>query len=475
VSQFLTHVSFRLGLGQKNDDGMSAASTWPQKYRLTNGTILEATLAETCFAPGDTVVGSLRLANRPYPTSLRVFAAGMCRLDPRWHKPQQTGVHPQQQRSDTMPYLPPDTFPFWKTDLIDCLALPEGEHGVYEPPRPILSGTRREPELANNQRGSTEKKQVLDHKAFTFRFELPTDGPPTLVARSCRYYYVFTMIVTCEGCHEEQVLVLPIPVRSIERGPRYNDETTTRHYLKDPIGFQVVAHADGGLPTTLKTADWHQLDEPWDAPRRRHHGSNLEQRLAIHDPSTNEPLCVLIIANGRYFYPGGSVTLQFNLETRRPTTTVRLVQISACLRGMETVRPSAAVAQRLIWDDESLCVDGLSLCSLTLLLPDAIPYTVSTDHVEISASIIADLVTFQETNGEYGNIHLEIPCQVVHPAEQWNDDDEEEDDAGMTAFKEALGIKTSDIEKELKILTLSMGECCGIRPKAEHCTNQNKL
>jgi hypothetical protein len=461
---------------------MSSASTWPQKYRLQNGTVLEVTLAETRFAPGDTVVGTLRLASRPYPTSLRVFAAGMCRLDPRWHK-QQPG-HPvqqqhQQQLSD-MPYLPLDTFPFWKTDLIDCLALPEGDHGVYEPPRPIiLQGSTSREQLANQQ-ASTEKRVPPDHKAFTFRCELPTDGPPTLVARSCRYYYVFTMMVTCEG-HEDQVLLLPIPVRAIEqRGLRYNDETTTRHHPKDnPIGFHVVAHAHGGFPTTLKTADWHQLDEPWDAPRRHHRNNNLEQRLTIHDPHTNEPLCVLIIANGRNFYPGGSVILQFQLEPRRPTTTstVRLVHVSACLRGLETVRPSGAVAQRLIWDDASHCVDGLSLCSLTLLLPDAIPYTVSTDHLEISASIVADLVTFQEVNGEYGNIHLEIPCQVVHPAEQWSDDDndEEQDDAGMTAFKEALGIKTSDIEKELKILTLSMGECCGIRPKAEHCINQNKL
>jgi hypothetical protein len=435
-------------------------ATWPKKYGLKNGTVLEVTLAETRFSHGDTVAGSLRMGCGPYPTTLQVFAAGMCRLDHRWHK-SSTATQKQQQQSD-MPYLPPDTFHFWKTDVIDCLALPEREHGVYEQPRPIILPGMEE----LTKRVGTEKcyqyPKLPAQKAFTFRFALPTDGPPTLVARSCRYYYVLTLIVKCSPDVEEDVLLLPIPVRLIERY-----ESTRRQ--KNHVGFEIVAHANG-FPTTLKTVEWHQLDEQWVSPRRLR--INNEQRLPINDPNTNEPLCVLIIANGRNFYPGGSVILQFKLETS-PTTTVRLVQVSACLRGIETVRPSGAVAQRLIWDDESRCVDGLSLCSLTLQLPDTIPYTVSTEYVEITASIIADLITLQEANGEYGNIHLEIPCQVVHQAEQWSDDDEEEDeeDAGVTAFKEALGagISTSDIEKELKILTLSMGECCGIRPKAEHC------
>jgi hypothetical protein len=262
--------------------------------------------------------------------------------------------------------------------------------------------------------------------------------------------------VQCSPDMEEEVLLLPIPVRLVE-----NYET--RRQQKNHVGFQVVAHANG-FPTTLTTSEWHQFDEQWVAPRRLR--VNKEQRLLINDPNTNEPLGVMVIANGRNFYPGGSVILQFTLEKTSAATTVRIVQVSACLQGIETVRPSAAIAQRLIWDDESLCVDGLSLCSLTLYLPDSIPYTVSTGHVEITASIVADLITIQETNSEYGNIHLEIPCQVVHQAEHSCDDEAEEEDEGVTAFKEAMGITTSDIEKELKILTLSMGECCGIRPTA---------
>lgn len=443
----------------QGDDG--DADEWPKKrFPLSNGTILETALARTHYAPGETVVGSLRLGSQPYPVSLRVFAAGMCRLDQRWHKT--SDIAPERRAG--MPFLPSDTVAFWKTDVVECLELPEREDGAYEPPSPIvLPGME---ELVERVTRETSYPELPPHKAFTFRLQLPPEGPPTLIARSCRYYYVFTMMVQCCIEEEEQIYLLPIPVRRIDRSER-------RRTFRD-LGFQVVAHSNG-FPTTLTALEWNQLDEEW-APSPPQRFPN-EQRLDIHDPNTNAFLCTLTIPTGRDIYPSHPVILQFSniRQTNSPEKIAqRLVQVSACVQGIETVRPSAVVAQRHIWDAESYCVDGLSLYSMTLQLPHTIPYTVSTEFVEITASIIADLTTFDEKQETFGNVHLEIPCQILHPAEYDSDVDEEPEDEGVTAFKESLGLETSDIEKELKILTLSMGEACGIRPKpGGHNAGQN--
>lgn len=419
---------------------------WPKKrFKLPNGTILEATLARTHYAPGDTVVGTLRFGKQPYPTSLQVFVAGMCRLDQRWHKTSDI----DKERQADMSFLPLDTVPFWKTDVIDCMQLSEREDGAYQPPSPIvLPGME---ELIERVRNETKHPELPPHKAFTFRFQLPSDGPPTLAARSCRYYYVMTMIVFL-GDDKEEICLMPIPVRRIDRSER-------RRTFKD-VGFEVIAHSNG-FPTTLTVSEWNQLDEQW-APSRPVRFPN-EQCLPIHDPNTNEFLSLLTIPTGRNLHPGTAIILQFSEITTEAM--VRLVQVSACVKGVETVKPSNAIARSHIWDAESCCVDGLSLCTIHLQLPDTIPYTASTEFVELTATVVADLTTFFVETETFGNVHLEIPCQVIHPVEYDSDAEEDAEDEGIAELKESLGIETSDIEKELKILTLSMGEACGIRPK----------
>ena len=126
------------------------------------------------------------------------------------------------------------------------------------------------------------------------------------------------------------------------------------------------------------------------------------------------------------------------------------------------------------------------------MLPVTAPCSVSNDTVEITTQCLIDIaVGLQQTKNNtisgYRNLRLEIPCRVTHAQADWErrDDDEEEESPGKQMYEEIVAssaggqqersddptdpssFRYKDIVEELKILSLTMADTCGLRPKPQ--------
>jgi hypothetical protein len=159
--------------------------------------------------------------------------------------------------------------------------------------------------------------------------------------------------------------------------------------------------------------------------------------------------------------------------------------VSACLQGEEVSISRSGARKRTrrhLFDTayEELDPETVECVTLNLVLPTSAPCSILTDMLEISVQCLIDIAIASTKGDEYRNLRLEIPCQVQHGIFDWERNGEDNDDSpGKRAFEELLesGVERindpkdprcfryKDIKDELKILSLSMADSCGLRPK----------
>lgn len=178
-----------------------------------DGTI-EVLLSRAAYRLGGSVVGTIRLTGkkdvdpRAWFQSARVYVAGRCRVDGRWHNPDTYkriyGQHPHLKDHTDMETSSDDTVCFWATNVVNLLELKERTVGQWKDANPkamvLKSGLLRECEAAAYKdhlpEESTRVPLESQHLAFTFRVDLPLDIPHSAVAACVRYSYSAVVSVT---------------------------------------------------------------------------------------------------------------------------------------------------------------------------------------------------------------------------------------------------------------------------------------
>jgi hypothetical protein len=96
-------------------------------------------------------------------------------------------------------------------------------------------------------------------------------------------------------------------------------------------------------------------------------------------------------------------------------------QVGACLQGQEvaiTTNNKRKITQRNVWDTAHEMIDPMSTerMSLDLIVPDNIPCSIQTESMEMNIICVVYILIGTTKQGaniiDYGNIHLEIPCEV---------------------------------------------------------------
>ena len=171
---------------------------------------IEVLLSRPSYRLGGSVVGTIRLIGkkdvdpRAWFQSARLYVAGRCRVDGRWHNPdtykQIYGQHHPHLKDhvDMETATSSDTICFWATNVVNLLELEERTVGQWKDVNPramiLKSGLLRECETAayedhHSPEESTRAPLESQHLAFTFRVDLPLDIPHSAVAACVRYSY----------------------------------------------------------------------------------------------------------------------------------------------------------------------------------------------------------------------------------------------------------------------------------------------
>jgi hypothetical protein len=168
--------------------------------------------------------------------------------------------------------------------------------------------------------------------------------------------------------------------------------------------------------------------------------------------------------------PGSRIHLQWDFPGRISQGWIPCHQVSACLMGEEVAvyesNGTTTRAQSFVFDTCHEWVDpGVThRVSKTLLLSMEAPCNLYTDVMELSIRCQVDITVKEE--GEYNNLRIELPCQVVHNNFVKEEDVYEEEENHVSSLSELLGLKddpsdesyfpTNDIVPDLKQLSLKM-------------------
>jgi hypothetical protein len=258
-----------------------------------------------------------------------------------------------------------------------------------------------------------------------------------------------------------------------------------------------MAHSSG-LPCHLTATELHKLDGQLTVQRHgaalyrnlsRHHLQRDVQTVTVSDPVTGRTACVLTLSGANALHPGSRLSLKFDFPVRGDSSDgsgwIPCYQVSACLQGQEAALTGTGSRKRArthLFHAEHEAVDpaATECVCLDLLLPLTAPCCVRTAHVEISVQCLIDIAVGNAAGSGYRNLRLEIPCHVSHGPTAWEQTEGDEDaDAGaVDPFEELFeaaerksddpsdprSFESRDIREELKILSLSMAERCGLRP-----------
>jgi len=378
--------------------------------------------------------------------------------------------------------------------------------------------------IRGEDNGAAQTMNERHHLAFTFRVDLPHDNeaPHTLVATSCRYYYTVSarlvlnrgpeendLLSSAAGCPAAVWTEIPITVCTADgsSGERADFDNST-----PSPAMQAVAHSSG-LPTHLTAAELHRLEGQWTVNRqgaalfrsittmRGGGGGCGAQSMKVADPSSGRPVCILTIMGASSLHPGSRLLLKLDFPTgynyhEEDSEWMPCFQASACLQAEEvaisSIKNVRKRARRHLFCTAHQEMDPTTTesISLNLMLPVTAPCSVSNDTVEITTQCLIDIAvglkqTKNNTTGGYRNLRLEIPCRVTHAQADWErrDDDEEEESPGKQMYEEIVAssagaqqersddpmdpssFRYKDIVEELKILSLTMADTCGLRPK----------
>jgi len=367
--------------------------------------------------------------------SLELVLVGRCKLDSRWHsvEARKNWLLNGPWLARTFPPKDAASYCFWSTDPVDLLAAKEREQGRWNDSSGSSSGNPCRPIRLNGEQYRRNRRHHLRHDddddriggdvaassihigdsinvaqqqqppvlleekrqlAYTFRVDLPSDLPHTMIGTSCRYSYA--------------VGVRYIPTSSVENSKAPGGTAATAKpkwhcipftvWTSDPdepaqpdvaasagsavqphfrlSTCSVLAHSSG-LPFAVTASELHGYDgqlsvnrygagQYGHVRRRRHHGSDRHdgqqqqqqtvQTMRVADPS-GRPVCVLTMIGTSPAFPGSRFVLKFDFPVR--TTAARSVtkvnssatksgeedndapqwvpcyQVSACLEGEE--------------------------------------------------------------------------------------------------------------------------------------------
>eukprot|EP00934_Nitzschia_sp_Nitz4_P004803 Nitzschia sp. Nitz4//scaffold11_size288233//13775//15142//NITZ4_000727-RA/size288233-processed-gene-0.198-mRNA-1//-1//CDS//3329533933//4793//frame0 len=436
---------------------------------------VEVFMARPAFQLGGVVVGTVLIrpsSDHPTASSLRdvlksvvVYASGYCRIDPRWHNvADYTKIygasHPCVQLL-SMDYdaellttsAPEETVCFWATYGMELLELPERTLGAVW--------------------SDSEMPELL---AYTFRVDLPLDLPHSLNANSCRYYYTANVLI--KTAHTQRIIKTPFEVwanpsqplgipRSVQNQQRKQGNGKKQAVVipgaRVKFGICLGLAHSSGYPSALSATEIHRPKGPISValPSRPD-----VQTLRVSN-ARGQPVCVMTVVGATQLTPGSRIHLQWDFPERLSTNKAWIPchQVAACIGGEELALYEdghTTRTQTFVWDACHEWVDpGVThRVSKTLILPADAPCNLYTDIMELYVRCQVD-ITVKE-NGEYNNLHIELPCHVV---QKLPDPEMFDEETKILPLSELLNEKPpkdsfamDDIENELKILGLQMEE-----------------
>jgi hypothetical protein len=450
---------------------------------------IEVNLSRRYYRLGGTVVGTIRVIPsddglpRNALQSLVLSAIGFCRLDPRWHSASEFITKFTEMKITELPPnlpMPPNTAAFWASNSIELMDLKERTKGSWNDtkPKPIIIPGKSE----LKQNGSTHSNEELcialedQHTAFSFRVNLPSNAPHTLIATSCRYYYTITLRFRSNETEEYSWMHVPVMVLSAIPSVRQSE-------LRIPP-LQAMAHS-AGLPVSLTATELNQLDGQYSVNRDTEPTSI--QSTLVRDPNSGRSACFLTILGAGRMCPGSTLVLKLDFPNphhrhKSANPWIPCYSASACLEGEEwAIGTSRKRAKKHLFctAHQSIDPDTTECVSLRLHLPISAPCSIQTEAIDINIRCIIDIAVGTPSGDGYRNVHLEIPCQVTHALSDWERPNEDDDESSaQRAFEDLLHSRASpccdpldpesftydDIQEELKILSLAMADACRLRP-----------
>ncbi|KAL3943955.1 MAG: hypothetical protein SGBAC_001989 [Bacillariaceae sp.] len=429
---------------------------------------VETFLSRKAYPLGTTLVGTVLIRHPPSkdsktPPPLRktlksivVYAAGFCRIDPRWHNATDYSriygsVHPFIQQVDFDAKLlshgaGKDTVCFWATNGLELMTLPERKVGKLE----------------------SKDTDDGERLAFTYRIELPMDLPHSINATTCKYYYMMNILIKTQSKQKaihSPFVVLTNPQKPLGI-PRSKQDRNSRAIISGGrVKFgqcQGMAHAIG-LPCHLSATEIHR-------PKGQVTVLHLPRRpdiqtLPVKSPS-GKTACVLTFIGATKITPGSRLQIEWDFPREITPEYTPCYQVSACLMGEESALYEDGKTKRTqthIFDTCHEFIDpGITQrVSKYLLLSVDSPCNLITDVMELTIKCQVDITIQEGKNGKYNNLKIELPCHVLHSLAKDRDQAELEDSRVMP-ITELLGVKpdkdfpTEDIVPELKVLSLEM-------------------
>lgn len=440
------------------------------------------------------------LSLRSQLKSLHLVAAGYCRLDPRWHRKEDIVVAGQKRNIIPVDLpLPSHTTPFWSTRTIDLLELPERKEGSWKEaqPQPIRLPkgymnvwSQRSSDSAASAASSENMSAVTcmeRHLAFSFRVQLPEEpSPHTLVATSCRYYYTISVRLVTTDSNNPVWTEIPVSVCTAISETIRDNQQVDQETLLDIQSLQAVAHSSG-LPTHMTASDLY-LGFPgqWTVHRRVYSHPKHVHSIKVTDPTSDRSVCILtLLGSSPHLHPGRCLVVKLDFPTvDSQSNWLSCFQASACLQSEESsihrINGSRQRARRLILDTAHQEIDPSTTesISLHLLVPVTAPCNLQTESIEIITTCLVDLSVASNTGkNEFQNLRLEIPFRVTHAVADWETINEEEDSYTQHKLYHDIARQNSnqptvihnfrydDIVDELKLLSFSMADKCGLLPR----------
>jgi hypothetical protein len=497
---------------------------------------VDITFSRPTYRLGGTIVGTIRVHSTDVLLkSLQLSAVGLCRLDPRWHRSNRladTNVLLEHGIPDDF-VLPPHTLPFWTAgSAIELMHLPERTYGAWEEVRPtkpirLLSTASKEERSYGKisvQPYHEESHMDPGQLLFTFRISLPPQSkeyPHSFQGTSCRYYYcILLRILTGNASHPEW-LVRPVVV--LPAHPNVMNHSSTGRLGTTSPPFQVMAHSTG-LPTRISANELQPFEGQYTVVNGggaealyRNVRTNSAQSICVVDPTSQRPVTVLtILGSPSDLHPGARLSFQLDFSGRHSATQspwIPCYQVSACLEGQEMVMGTASnepprLARRYNWSTAHETVDPetTECLSLSLLVPESVPCSVHTSHVELNVQCLLDIAVgtphFKTGKIDYRNVHMELPCQIRPGRRDWECDDDDDVANSTSDLRHSLSklyesvqmlereqhlnrdshsvgaddedapsvsgrvseFVTADIQKDLKLLSFQMAKVCGLQP-----------
>lgn len=432
---------------------------------------VETFLSRKAYRLGTTLVGTVLVRHPPsileegdmQPPPLRntlksivVYAAGFCRIDPRWHNAEDYAriygsVHPFIQQVDFDAKLlthgaGKDTVCFWATNGLELMTLPERKNGKLE---------------------SKENNDNSERLAFTYRIELPMELPHSINATTCKYYYMVNILIKTQS--KQKVIHSPFVIVTNPQKPPgvplSKQDKNSRAIMSGRVKFgecRGIAHAVG-LPCHLSSTESHR-------PKGQLTVLQLPRRPDVQTVPVTSPsgkrVCVLTFVGCTKITPGSRLQIEWDFPRQMTPECAPCFQVSACLMGEESAVYEDGKTKRTqthIFDTCHEFVDpGMTQrVSKYLLLSIDSPCNLVTDVMELTVKCQVDITIQEGKNGKYNNLKIELPCHVMHQLEK-DADQAALEDTRITPLAAMLGIEpdktfpTEDIVPDLKVLSLEM-------------------